>query len=91
MAKFSRKCYEEGHTWKRVSHTNYVQTMWCPQCGKREQFALDVDTSKASAAFGSKGIPGYSSEGYNEGLGKVIKSKRDYDNTVKEQNALPYE
>jgi len=34
-------------------------------------------------------IPGYNSEGYNEGLGVYIKDKKHYDQVCKETGSIP--
>lgn len=82
-------CLNTGHSWKIIRRTEDKTYKRCTVCGFKAEFKTRYNLSNASISFGSKGIPGYSAPGYNEGLGKFITGKKDFNEQVKRQNVKP--
>lgn len=66
----------------------------CKQCSKRrkDNFMFCTCGNKlwiTQSPMTTVGIPGYTAEGYNEGLGCTIKNKRHFDQVCKETGSIP--
>jgi hypothetical protein len=85
----SKPCFLD-HNWKTVKIEDGFISRKCLKCGKKLKVRIGYSLKFASTQFGSKGIPGYNEPGYNEGLGKVIKNKREYYNEAKKMGAKPH-
>lgn len=80
------------HKWEVVEDDGDFMTKKCRKCQKvivDKRYKGNI--ANTTISFGSKGIPGYSSPGYNEGLGCMITSKSDYVKKCKEKGAIPTE